>query len=386
MRGVRALAPRQPVADDEPDGGRRRAPPGMPQIENAPRLRMEVERLAIAVSPGMRSPTALVALPVSVRARLLRLVEKHGPGGTPSRRALAIILGGCSPRVRRQAMSWLLQGHVAFPVPLDLRLQGGRPGRTPGWIPLRSEPESPWFIDYLLPEQIDRLCSGRHCRRLPDGSVVLSGARGWRLNRTDLRRYLLMRDGSTCALCGRVICRQPTVEHLIPRALAPLWSERDPLPAAHRLWAMAPAHRRCNEARGCAPHLPECSANPQVRLSRWALSRLLPGSVSSVQEVSGFVQLAHLLTPDQRRPAWRYLRRLWVERPAALAHIYRNRILAYRGGRVLALPAALGTPEAVAWLRAQLRAGRAPVPQSVVALGRWPAQHWRLACTRLHFL
>gem|GEM_PF-5519172 len=357
-----------------------------PRSDNAPCLRMEVERLAIAVAPGVRSPTALVALPDSVRTTLLRLVEEHGPGGTPPRRALAVALGGCSPRMRRQAMSWLRQGHAALPEPLDLRQASGRRGRIPGWIPLRAEPGSPWFIDYLLPEQVERLVPARRCRRLPDGSTVLPGAHARRLSHAELRRYLLTRDGNICALCGRPIGHQPTVEHLVPRALAPLWTEQDPLPADHRLWAMAAAHRACNEARGCDPRLPPCPGSPQLKLSRWVLSRVLPGSVRSKQEVSGFVQLAHLLGPDERRAAWRYLRRLWTARPAVQAHVYRDRVLAYRGGRVLGLPAALRAPETVAWLRAQLRAGRTPVPQSVLALSQMPSQHWSQACDRLRFL
>jgi len=345
---------------------------------------MEVGRLAIAVAPGTRSHAALVALPVPVRTTLAHLVAQHGPEAILPRRALAAALTGCSPRQRRKALSWLLQGHYVLPDPIDLREAAGTRGRD--WIPFRAEPGSPWFIDYLLPTQVDRLVAARQCRRLPDGSVVRPSGRMWQLRHVDLRRYLLARDGDTCALCGHPIGHQPTVEHLVPQVLAPLWADRDPLPTGRRLWAMAPAHRGCNQQRGCSTLLPMVRCSPQLHLSHWVLSRVLPASAQSTQEVSGFLQLSRLVPPDERKAVWRSLRRVWGSRPAAQAYVFRGSILAYRGGRVLALPLALRAPEPLAWLRAELRAGRVPAPQSVLALAQAPSQNWRQAFARLRFL
>lgn len=265
---------------------------------------------------------------------------------------------------------------------MDLRHSVG----DPAWIPLRAAPGSRWFIDYLLPGQLQHLVAAGRCRRLPDGSAVPAGARARRQSRGQLRHYLLTRDGRVCALCGRPVRRQPTVEHLVPRALARLWNERDPLPPDHRLWTMAPAHRSCNQARGCGPLLPLRRGSPQLALSHWALGGLLPGGVRTSAEVAAFAQLAGLLPPGERRAAWAHLRRLFAARPGLQAHVYRGRLLAYRNGRALALPAALRQPANLAWLRAQLRAGAQPVLQSVQATRGLAPEQWEQAACGVRFL
>ncbi len=347
-----------------------------------PQDRMEVELLGAAVSSVKLLPT-LVSLPESVRASLSELLATHGSGALP-RRELAVALADCSPRQRRQALAWLLQGKPPAPEPMDLRRHIGPPSAN--WVPFRPEPGSPWIVDYLLPAQLERLTAARYCRRLADGGAVPLGRRGWQFSHNELRRYLLTRDGAVCALCGKAIHHQATIEHLIPQALAPLWADVDPLPPECWLWAMAPAHRACNERRGCAPHLPKGTASPQLRLSRDVLRRLLPGGIRSSQEATGFYQLSRLVPPHARKAVWRYLHSRFRRSSERMVHLYRGELLAYRTGRVLALPAVLRTPEAVRWLRGELLAGRVPVPNSVTALGPLPAKCLAQARARLRFV
>ena len=348
-----------------------------------PPVRMEVGLLGIAAMPPVKVLPALVALPASARSSLTEILAMH-PSGPLPRRELAAALADCSPRQRRQALSWLLQGKPPAPDPIDLRRAVG--AGSPRWIPFRPEPGSPWTLDYLLPEQLARLSAARYSRRLADGSAVPLGRRGWQFSHNELRRYLLVRDGGVCALCGNAIHHQATIEHLVPQALAPLWADRDPLPPESWLWSVAPAHRLCNERRGCAPHLPEESVSPQVRLSRAVLRRLLPGGVRSSQEATGFYQLSRLVPAHARKAVWRYLRGRLRCSGGRAVHLYHDRLLAYRTGRILALPPVLRTPEAVRWLRSELRAGRVPAPHSVTALGPMPAKSLAQARARLRFL
>ena len=101
--------------------------------------------------------------------------------------------------------------------------------------------------------------------------------------------------------------------------------------------------------------------------------------------MAGYLQLCRLVGAGHRRAAWRYLGRIWADRPDQRAHAYRGVILAYRGGRILGLPPALRTPEALVWLRGRLRTGAVPVPQSIDAVGLLLPQQWHLACARLRF-
>lgn len=354
-----------------------------PGHRTMPTDRMEVGLLGIAAVPPVKVLPALVALPESARSSLAQLLAAHRPGSL-SRRELASALADCSPRQRRQALAWLLQGKPPVPDPVDLRRALGT--GNPHWLAFRPQPGNPWTIDYLLPEQLDRLAAAHYARRLADGSAVPLGRRGWQFSHNELRRYLLTRDGGICALCGKGIHHQATIEHLVPQALAPLWADEDPLPPEFWLWSMAPAHRLCNERRGCAPRLPSTCTSPQVRLSRAVLRRLLPGEVHSSQETTGFYQLSRLVPRQARKAVWRYLRGRFRRHSERMAHLYRGELLAYRTGRVVALPPVLQTPEAVRWLRRELVAGRVPAPHSVTALAPMPAKSWPQARARLRFL